>query len=369
MSQPDSRPLRVVIAAGGTAGHLVPALALAGALRDKGATVSFIGTGRGLEQELVPAAGYELDLADLRGLERKLSPRLFLFLWSLLKGSSDCRRILGRRHPDVVVGGGGYVSWAPVFVAALRRTATLIMELDSHMGLANRALAPLARRVALSFPIPGRESGKYFVSGRPLGRELLAADAARGRELFGLAAGTPTVLVYGGSLGARSINLACVEAFGRGKLEQLQLVHVSGRRDYEMLRDRLRDQGADRDNYHLLDYTNDLPQATAAADLVVARSGASILELAALGKPAILVPYPYATADHQRKNAEWMVAAGAAEMILDADLDSEALRERVAALLDDRPRLAAMAQASSAIGARDGAQQVATEIYRMAGNE
>lgn len=285
---------------------------------------------------------------------------------SLLKGSVECRRVLRRRDPDVVVGGGGYVSWAPVFVAALKRKPTLIMELDSHMGLANRALAPLAKRVALSFPISGRDSGKYFVSGRPMGRELLAADAGRGRELFGLAAGVPVVLAYGGSLGARSINLACVDAFGRGKLD-FQLLHVSGKRDHQMLRDRLDQQGADRENYHLLDYTGDLPQAIAAADLVVARSGASILELAALGKPALLVPYPYATADHQRKNAEWMAAAGAAQVIDDGELDGTVLKAAVTGLLADRPKLEAMAAASRGIGSADGADAVADEIYRMAG--
>ncbi|MFA5810670.1 MAG: glycosyltransferase, partial [Thermoleophilia bacterium] len=144
----------MVIAAGGTAGHLVPALALAGALSDKGAAVSFIGTGRGLEKELVPQSGYELDMADLRGLERKLSLRLFLFLWSLAKGSIDCLGILRRRRPDVVVGGGGYVSWAPVFTAWLTRRPTLIVELDSHMGLANRVLVPFVKRVCMSFAIP-----------------------------------------------------------------------------------------------------------------------------------------------------------------------------------------------------------------------
>lgn len=364
MAQQDSSRLKVVIAAGGTAGHLVPALALASALTDKGADVSFIGTGRGLERELVPASGYELDLADLRGLERKLSLRSLLFLWSLLKGSLDCRAILRRRRPDVVVGGGGYVSWAPVLVAWLRRTPTLVMELDSHMGLANRALVPLARRVALSFAIPGREADKYFISGRPMSRELLQADPARGRELFGLRDGAPVVLVYGGSLGARSINVACAGAFGTGELD-FQLVHVSGRRDYDMVREMLAAGGADLENYHLLDYTDALPQALAAADLVVARSGASILEVAALGKPALLVPYPYATADHQLKNAEWLAAAGAAEVILDADLDANILAERVRELLADSGRRRVMAEASRGVTVTDGAERIAAEVFSV----
>lgn len=321
-----------------------------------------------MERELVPAAGYELDLADLRGLERKISPQAFLFLWSLIKGSIDCWRILGRRRPDAVVGGGGYVSWAPVFVASLRRIPTLAVELDSHMGLANRALVPFARRVALSFAIPGRDGGKYFVSGRPMGPGLLGADAATGRRLFSLRDDAPVVLVYGGSLGARSINTACAEAFGRGRLD-FQLVHVSGRRDFDMLKEALEKQKYDHENYHLLDYTNDLPQVTAAADLVVARSGASILELAALGKPALLVPYPHATADHQRKNAEWMAAAGAAEVVLDEALTGPRLREAVAGLLADHGKLERMAAASSRLGSSDGAGRVAEAIFEMAGEK
>ncbi len=344
----------------------MPALALAGALTARGAEVSFIGTGRGLETELVPQAGYQLDLADLRGLERRISPQAFLFLWSLVKGSFDCARILQRRRPDVVVGGGGYVSWAPVFTAWLRRIPRMILELDSHMGLANRALTPLASRVALSFAIPGRDGGKYVLAGRPLPRELLEATPAAGRARFGLKEGMPVVLLTGGSLGARSLNLASVEAFGSVAELPFQLVHVSGRRDYKLIQGMLKERGADPGNYHLLDYTVDLPLATAAADLVVGRSGASILEVAALGKPALLVPYPYATADHQRKNAEWMAAAGAAEVILDSEVSGALLKKKIESLLADRERLAAMAAASARLGSRDGAEAIADEIYKIA---
>ena len=346
----------------------MPALALAGALTRKGAAVSFIGTGRGLETQLVPAAGYELDLADLRGLERRLSPRLFLFIWSLFKGSGDCLRILRRRRPDVVVGGGGYVSAMPVFLTALKRRRALTLELDSYMGLANRFLAPLADRVCLSFPIAGREGGKYVVTGRPLPEKLLSATAAEGRALLGLRDDTPVVVVSGGSLGARSINLACAGAFGGGSLK-LQLVHVSGRRDHGMIRRVLQEQGYDLENYHLLDYTNDLPQLMAAADLVVGRAGASVMEVAALGKPALLVPYPHATADHQMRNAEWMAAAGAAEIIPDRQLTGEVLKDRIAGLLGAPARLRKMAAASAALGRRDGAGRIADEVFRLAGGE
>lgn len=342
----------------------MPALAIADALRDRGAEVSFIGTDRGLETKLLPRSGYPLDMADLRGLKRKLSFDTLLFLWSLIKGSWDSLRIIRRRRPDAVVGGGGYVSWAPVFTAALLRRPTFIIELDSHMGLANRALAPVARKVALCFEIPGRRGGKYIHTGRPLSRTLLMATPEKGRREFNLRAGEPVVLVTGGSLGARSINEACVEAFGGGRLN-FQLVHVSGGRDYENMKKLLKSTGSDPENYHLLDYTDKLPLAMAASDLVVSRSGASVLEVAALGKPAVLIPYPYATADHQMKNAEWMAAAGAAEIIPDIELSAGRLKECVTSLLADNNKLAAMANASAALGSRDGARRVAEEIIKI----
>lgn len=312
----------------------------------------------------MPRQGYELDLANLRGLERKPSPRTLLFFWSLIKGTIDCARILRRRHPDAIVGGGGYVSWAPVFLGALTRRPTLIIELDSHMGLANRALSPLATRVALCFDIPGRTGGKYFHAGRPLSPSLLAATPEAGRREFGLGPGLPVVLVTGGSLGARSINDACVQAFGQGQLD-FQLIHVSGKRDYESVKYRLQEAGGTPENYHLLDYTDKLPLAMAAADLVVGRSGASVLEVSALGKPAILVPYPYATADHQLQNAQWMTAAGAARIITDAELSARTLSAAIAGLLADRARLAAMAAASAGLTERGGAARIATEIYEI----
>ncbi|MEK7817072.1 MAG: undecaprenyldiphospho-muramoylpentapeptide beta-N-acetylglucosaminyltransferase, partial [Actinomycetota bacterium] len=351
----------MAIAAGGTAGHLVPALALADALTARGARVFFIGTGKGLEAKLVPGCGYELEIADLRGLERRLTFKLLLLLWSLLKGSLDCLGIMRRQFPDVVVGFGGYVSAQPVLAAALMRRPRLIVELDSHMGLANRMLAPLADRVALSFALPEKKGGKYMLTGRPLSRKLLEADPVRGRGKFGLADNRPIVLMTGGSLGARTVNMAAVEAFGSGPLP-FQLVHVSGQRDYEMVKDRLNRQNADLENYHLLDYTDDLPLVMAAADLIVGRSGASVQEIAALGKPALLVPYPFATARHQQRNAEWMAAAGAAEVIEDSELSGAALKERVVALLEDSDRLEVMAQSSRNLARRDGAGRIAAEV-------
>lgn len=301
----------------------------------------------------------------MRGLERRFTLRNALFVWSLLKGMTDSAAILKRRRPDAVVGCGGYVSGAPVLMAALKRLPTLIIELDSHMGLANRMLAPWVTRIALCFDIPGRGGDKYMRTGRPMSSMLLAADAATGRQRFGLDADRPVVLVTGGSLGARSINEACVEAFGHGPLP-FQLVHVSGRRDHAAVQEKLAAAGSDLRNYHLLDYTDELPMATAAADVVVGRSGASVLEVAAQGKPEILVPYPYATADHQMQNARWMEAAGAAEVIADSELTAERLKAAVMGLLEDNGRRQRMAAAAAGLSSPDGAQVIADEVIRMA---
>lgn len=313
----------------------------------------------------MPRAGYELDLADLRGLERRLTLRNALVAWSLIKGVVQSAAILKRRRPDAVVGCGGYVSGAPVFVAALRRLPALVIELDSHMGLANRVLAPLVSRVALCFDIPGRRGGKYMRTGRPMGSLLLGATAEAGRQRFGLGAGSPVVLVTGGSQGARSINEACAAAFGSGPLP-FQLLHVSGKRDYAHLGELLSGSDTDRQNYHLLDYTDELPLAMAAADLVVGRSGASVLEVAALGKPAVLIPYPFATADHQLHNARWIEAGGGAEVINDSELTPERLRDTVTRLLADNGRRRQMAKAAAALSQRDGAQAIADEVIRLA---
>lgn len=341
-------------------------MAVAEALTDEGAEVSFIGARGGLEQELIPKAGYELDLAELRGLERSLSAKNLRFLWAMIKGTVDSAFVLSRRRAAVVVGFGGYASWAPIFTAWLLHRRRLIVELDSHMGLANRALSPLADRVALCFDIPGRSGNKYIRSGRPLSQKFLSATAEEGRKAFGLRADMPAVLVTGGSRGAASVNMACVRAFGTGALD-FQLLHVSGRRDYPEMRKILVDGGYDRRNYHLLDYTNDLHLALAAADLVVGRSGASVQEIAAMGKPAVLIPYPYATGAHQQKNAEWLKTAGAAVIVPDEQLTAEALRATVNDLLQDRNKLEKMGAAAAGLVRKDGAQRIAAEILTLSG--
>ena len=234
----------------------------------------------------------------------------------------------------------------------LKRIPLVLTEADSHLGLTNRLLAPRARRVCLGFPIEGREGPRYVLTGRPVAP--LETDRAAARAEFGLQEGEICVVVFGGSLGARSINTAALEGLA-DPVPGLRVLHLSGHRDFA-------DLTAPGPHYDLRPYHQPFGRALLAADLAVARAGGSIFEVAAYGLPAILVPYPHASADHQTSNARWMERAGAAVVVADADLTPERLRADVTTLLQDPPRLAAMAAASKALARPDAAQAVAREV-------
>ncbi len=311
---------------------MVPALAVADALRAEGALVAFLG-GERAELELVPAAGYELHRLKVEQLYRRQPLRAARAAIVDAGALRRARRWLKRIRPAAVLGAGGYVA-GPVGLAAVsRRVPLVLMEADSHLGLTNRLLAPLARRVCLAFPIEGREGSRYLLTGRPVPAPAGDRDAARAR--FGVGPGEVCVLVFGGSQGARSINRAAVEAFAGARFHVL---HAAGERDLAELE-------APGPHYDLRGYIPEFAQALAASDLVVARSGGSIFEVAAAGRPAVLVPYPYASADHQTANARFMEQAGAAIIIPDAELSGPRLAQEVGGLLADPGRLATMARA------------------------
>jgi UDP-N-acetylglucosamine--N-acetylmuramyl-(pentapeptide) pyrophosphoryl-undecaprenol N-acetylglucosamine transferase len=336
---------------------VTPALAVADALRAEGAAVTFVG-GERAEAELVPAAGYPLRTIAVEGISRSNPSRAARALVQAARAVRASRSLLAELAPDAVMGGGGYVA-GPVGAAALTRRIPLVLtEADSHLGLTNRLLAPFARRVCLSFPIEGRARLRYRVTGRPI--PVLDADRARARERFGVAPGELCVLVFGGSLGSRSINRAALGAFASG---DLHVLHVCGRRDYEEC-----SREALRPGYDLREYLDveDFAHALAASDLVVARAGGSVFEIAAYGLPAILVPYPHAAGDHQSANARWMADAGAAIVIPDADLDPAGLAREVARLLANRSRLAAMGSASRRLARPHAASEIAGELLEAA---
>jgi UDP-N-acetylglucosamine--N-acetylmuramyl-(pentapeptide) pyrophosphoryl-undecaprenol N-acetylglucosamine transferase len=331
----------------------VPALAVADALRAEGADIVFLG-GERAERELVPAAGYELLTLRVKPLPRDHPLAAARAAAIDAAALAAANRMLRRLRPAAVLGAGGYVA-GPVGLAALvRRTPLVLMEADSHLGLTNRALAPFARRLCMAFPIDGRRGSRYLLTGRPVPPP--ATDRAAARERFGIGPGETCVLVFGGSQGARSINHAAVEAFAGATF---RVLHAAGERDLPELT-------APGPHYDLRGYISDFGQALLASDLVVARAGGSIFEVAAHSRPAILVPYPYATGDHQTANARYMERAGAAVVIPDGELTPVRLAQEVGSLLADRGRLIAMGRASAALARPDAARQIAAEVLAAA---
>ncbi|MDQ6807434.1 MAG: undecaprenyldiphospho-muramoylpentapeptide beta-N-acetylglucosaminyltransferase, partial [Actinomycetota bacterium] len=350
-------PPLIVIAAGGTAGHVVPALAVADALQAERARVVFVG-GRRAEADLVPAAGYELHSIQVEPLHRRAPVKAARATVVDALALRSARRLVRKLRPAAVMGAGGYVSGPVGLAAALSRVPLVLVEADSHLGVANRVLAPFAGRVCLAFPIPGRSNGdagtesghaRYVVTGRPVPPP--ATDRASARARFGIGAEETCVLVFGGSQGARSINLAAIEAFAGATF---RVLHAAGLRD-------LPDLHAPDERYDLRGYIDSFGEALLASDMVVSRAGGSIFEIAAAGRPAVLIPYPYATGDHQTSNARHMEQAGAAIIIPDAELTPARLAQEVGGLLADRGRLNAMARASATLARPDAARQIALE--------
>ena len=341
---------------------------MADALRAEGADVAFIG-GQRAEAELVPAAGFQLHTISVEGLSRSNPLHALRALARAAGAAPRARSLLKGLAADAVLGAGGYIA-GPVGVAALSLRIPLVLtEADSHLGLTNRALAPFALRVCLAFPIAGREGPSYRVTGRPVAS--VAQDRLSARRKLGSRAR--------GDMRARVRRLAGRPLDQHGRRRSIR----AGRADASALSraarqwparsprgGQPRSDGADTlpGGYDLREYLDleDFHEALSAADLVVARAGGSVFEIAAHGLPAILVPYPHAAGDHQSANARWMAQAGAAVVIPDAQLSGERLGGEVAALLADRPRLAAMAAAARTLARPDAAREVADELLAVA---
>ena len=318
--------------------------------------MTFAGSPDRIEAQLVPEAGYELDTFRISGLPRR--PSLALARAVLLAGRAPraCARILRARRPDVVLGGGGYVGGPMVYAASRQHIPAALMEADAYLGLANRLAAPFAARVFLSFPIDGRGGPRYRVTGRPIPARSRAAPRDEARRLFGLPGTGPVLLVFGGSLGASLLNELALDAFGA---EGPAVLHLSGTRDYEQLAPRV-----SRPDYRLFAFTEEFGAALGASDLVLARAGGSVWELAAAGKPAVLVPGSFATADHQAKNARYFERAGAAVVVPEAEVARAP--DVVRSLLGDSARLAEMSATMLRVARPDAADEIAEELVALA---
>ncbi len=318
--------------------------------------VTFAGTPDRIEARLIPEAGYELDTFRISGLPRRPSPALARALLQAGRAPRACARILEARKPDVVLGGGGYVAGPMVYAAARRKIPAALMEADAHLGLANRLSVPFVRRVFLALPIAGCEGSKYRVTGRPIPARSRSVERGEARRLFGLPESGPVLLVFGGSLGARVLNELAIDAFGEAGPAVL---HLAGTRDYDDLSSRVT-----RPDYRLVAFTEEFGAALGASDLALARAGGSVWELAAAGKPAVLVPGLFATGDHQEKNARYFELGRGAVVVQEAEVGR--VPDLIRSLLDDPSRLAEMSAAMTRLARPDAADEIAEELIALA---
>ena len=360
------KPLRIVVAGGGTGGHLYPGIAVARELlrREPSAQISFAGTARGIESRVIPREGFQLDLLRSVGLRGASLLAYARGLALIPMGLADAWRILSRRTPDVVIGVGGYSSGPVMLAAVLRRIPTLLLEQNAVPGLTNRTLAHVVDAAAVTFEETVVYFGRRgFVTGNPVRAEFL--DKTVETETAGRRA--PRVLIFGGSQGAHAINMAMVEAASKlaAHVGGLAITHQTGERDLELVRDGYRRAGlAARVEPFLFTMDREVKEA----DFVVCRAGATTLaELTAAGKPALLIPLPTAADDHQRKNAEVLARAGAAEVLEQRSLTGQELADRILALANDPSRREAMGRAATTLARPHAARAIADRVLILAG--
>jgi UDP-N-acetylglucosamine--N-acetylmuramyl-(pentapeptide) pyrophosphoryl-undecaprenol N-acetylglucosamine transferase len=355
--------VRVVIAGGGTGGHLYPGIAVARELlrRHPDAVITFAGTERGIESRVVPREGFQLDVLRSAGL-KGMSPVARARAAALLPlGGLDAWRIISRRSPDLVIGVGGYSSGPVVLTAALRGIPTMLLEQNAVPGLTNRTLARFVDAAAVTFESTASYFGRRgIVTGNPVRPEFLAVG-----EEPAPTSGAARILIFGGSQGAHAINVAMVEAAPRlaGHSGRMAITHQTGERDLELVRDGYLRAGLEA---RVEPYLYSMDREIAGADLVVCRAGATtIAELTAAGRAALFIPLPTAADDHQRKNADVLVAAGAAEMLEQKNLTGDVLADRMLALAADEPRRAAMAAAARRLARLDAARVIVDRALEL----
>jgi UDP-N-acetylglucosamine--N-acetylmuramyl-(pentapeptide) pyrophosphoryl-undecaprenol N-acetylglucosamine transferase len=352
--------MRAILAGGGTGGHVIPALAIARELQQRyHAELLFVGTARGIENRLVPAAGFELRLIQVGALKNVSMATRLRTLFDLPRAILACWRMLRQFRPDVVIGVGGYASGPAMLAAWLRHIPTLAFEPNVVPGFANRAVARLVSAAAVHF----EETKKYFrnarVTGVPVRKEFFLKKDTTGRT-------TQTLLVFGGSQGASAINRVVLESLAslRQALPELHIIHQTGERDYKDAQAAYLQAGISAE---VLAFINEMPQAFARADLLLCRSGAStVAEVTASGKAAIFVPFPRAADDHQRRNAESLARLGAAVLIPESELSQQKLVSTVVDLFTHRQRLLQMEEAAQKLTHPRAAEEIADMAARAA---
>lgn len=350
--------MRILVTGGGTGGHIYPGLAFIKYMKqvDKTNEFLYIGAKRGLENKIIPNEKIPFLTLEIQGFKRKLSLENLKTVRLFLKSIGQAKKILKEFRPDVVIGTGGYVSGAVVYAAAKLKIPAIVHEQNSVPGITNKFLSKYVSKVAICF----EDAASFFpeekvsMTGNPRGQEVASTEKSEILTDFGLEAAVPTVLIFGGSQGARKINEAFEEALPDLADKPYQILYASGSQYYDKLMTVVKASGLQLKNVSIQPYIHQMAEVMANADLLVGRAGAtSIAEFTALGLPAILVPSPYVTNDHQTKNARSLEKAGAAVMIADADFTGPALVQALDSIMCDPAKKQAMAEASKAKGIRD----------------
>ncbi|MEZ5360266.1 MAG: undecaprenyldiphospho-muramoylpentapeptide beta-N-acetylglucosaminyltransferase [Candidatus Zixiibacteriota bacterium] len=362
--------MRVLFAGGGTGGHLFPAIAIAEEIKrlDGASEIEFIGTEYGIEYRMKDTLEYKLHVIAMRGMPRKLSLGLLLFPFRLMKAVRQCKVLIQAFKPDIVVGTGGYVAGPPIMAAAKLGIPSVLQEQNSYPGLVTRKLAAKTTMLFLAYKRAEQylpQGVRHKRLGNPIRRSVTTGNRADALRKFGLREDRKTILILGGSQGAHRLNEAVLRSMD--KLDAtVQILWQCGKRDYTEVAERLNKKDF---VVSLFPFSNDMASVYAAADFAVARAGAlTIAELTACGIPAILVPYPHATADHQTHNAKEVVDAGAAEMVADNELENHDIIARAMEILKS-DKLSAMKQAAANIGRPDAAELIARDILALAKGE
>ena len=369
----DDSPVWVVIAGGGTAGHVHPGLAVARALVRRGhepESIHFVGSARGVERDLIPAAGFELTLLPGRGIRRRLTWQNLKSAGGLAQAVVQARRLLRSLRPAVVLGLGGYASVPCTLAARLLKIPLVVSEQNAVPGLANRLAGRWARASAVSFP--GTKLPRAVLTGNPVRDEVQKVnrekDRSAARASLGVGEECQLIVVASGSLGAARVNRAAFEAVRHwADRQDLAVHHVIGRRDWQELAHLRPDLSDATLDYRAVEYEMDMPKVYAAADLVIGRAGASsVAELAVVGLPSVLIPLPGAPGDHQTANAAHLAAVGGAVMVPDAEMDGARMVEEVDTLLKVPGLLGAMGEEAAAVGRRDADSRVAELLEQHA---
>ncbi len=370
--------MRILFAGGGTAGHINPALAIANYFceNDPNCQVMFVGTREGLETNLIPRSGYPLEFIKIHGFDRSISIKNMKNIAELPKAIRDAGEIIKRFKPDVVVGTGGYVSGPVLYAAARRHIPTLVHESNAFPGITTRILARYVDMICLGVEDAKeylKNAKKIMVTGTPLRAALLETEKFEARRQLGLDE-RPYVVIFGGSLGARDFNKTVADWIAKiGADGKYQILLGTGKMNqYDEVMERLKSNGVDLSwlpDVRVCEYIYDMEVVMAAADVVISRAGASTLcELTALGKPAILVPSPYVTGNHQEHNARAVERGGGAVVILEKELTADKLAETVAYITDNKERLAQMQKKSKKLGHIDALETLHSEIIGLTEN-